>query len=260
MAIDILLKRLRDFGLSEKEARIYMALLELEIATVYQVSRHSGVNRSSAYVVLEALKKKSFVGISNDKTVRRYVAASPDTLLYTAQTTVEKQENIRTGIESIIPELKALYKGTKRKPVIKMFEGPAGIREIFSDLLKDKTTSDLKTYADASKMSKYLPGFEEFDSMRAARGIKMFAINPATNEMRDYANKHKLHKGDQAIIIPKENFNFPVHMGIYGNRVAFISMRGDFGIIIESKDIADSMRNSFDLSWKAVKEFGMVIK
>ena len=92
-------KKLTDFGLSEKEAKIYLALLELEAATVSEAAKNSGINRSSAYVVLEALRKKGIVGISDDKKVRRYLAASPETLLRSAITSAQKQEEIKSGIE-----------------------------------------------------------------------------------------------------------------------------------------------------------------
>ena len=62
---NLIAKQLINFGFSEKEAKIYLALLELEAATVFETAKLSGVNRSSAYVVLEALKKKGFVGISD---------------------------------------------------------------------------------------------------------------------------------------------------------------------------------------------------
>jgi sugar-specific transcriptional regulator TrmB len=107
---EVLLKQLQNFGLSEKEGKIYLALLELEMATVFEVAKVR-INRSSAYVVLEALKKKGLVGISDDKKVRKYIAASPETLLHSAKTAAQKQEALKDGIESIIPELKALYKG-----------------------------------------------------------------------------------------------------------------------------------------------------
>jgi len=54
-------KQLVNFGLSEKEAKIYLALLELEMATVFEVSKQSGINRSSAYVVFGRLKEKRFL-------------------------------------------------------------------------------------------------------------------------------------------------------------------------------------------------------
>ncbi len=87
---EVLLKQLQNFGLSEKEGKIYLALLELEMATVFEVAKQSGINRSSAYVVLEALKKKGLVGISDDKKVRKYIAASPETLLHSAKTAAQK--------------------------------------------------------------------------------------------------------------------------------------------------------------------------
>src|SRR5258705_13289394 len=100
---DHILKQLIAFGLSDKEAKIYLALLELELATVHEVAKQSGINRSSAYVVLESLKRKGFVGISEDKNVRQYVAASPETLLYSAKTAAKKQADLSHGVESIIP-------------------------------------------------------------------------------------------------------------------------------------------------------------
>lgn len=49
---------LKSFGMSQKEAEVYLALLELGSAKVSDVSKQSSVNRSSAYVVLETLKER----------------------------------------------------------------------------------------------------------------------------------------------------------------------------------------------------------
>ncbi len=249
-----------DFGLAEKEAKIYLALLELEVATVHQIAKQSGVNRSSTYVVLDILRRKGFAGISEDKEVRHYVAADPETLLHKAETAVKKQEGARAGIESIIPELKALHKDTRHRPVVKIFEGQAGIKELLYDVFRNNTTSDLKTYSDASKLFKFFPELMEYSKERAALGIKMYAINPATKEVSASFRQNPPPKGDNALFIPVEKFNFPVNMGIYGSKVAFISMEGEFGILIESKEIVEAMRSSFDLSWEEAKRLDREIK
>ncbi len=70
----MLIKDLIEFGLSEKEAKIYIALLELEIATVNEIAKKAGVNRSSTYVTLDGLISKGFVSISDDKNIRHYCA------------------------------------------------------------------------------------------------------------------------------------------------------------------------------------------
>jgi len=64
-------KDLISLGLSEKEARIYIVLLELEVATAHEVAEKSGVNRSSAYVVLEKMKEKGIVGLVETENIQR---------------------------------------------------------------------------------------------------------------------------------------------------------------------------------------------
>lgn len=257
---NILLKQLINFGLSEKEARVYLALLELELATVAETAKQSGINRSSAYVVLEALKKKGLAGTSNDKKVTRYIAASPETLLFSAKAASKKQEDIKTGIESVIPELKALHKATKRRPIVKIFEGENGAREVY---LKTLTSSSkkLRTFANPINIFKRIPDFvEAHDKERGKRGIKMFMINPATKEVLEMYKHIKPVKPFEAMLIPEEKFKFSSDMGIIGDIVTFISPKDNFGIVIESKDIADMLKNSFDLAWEEAKRLDKQVR
>ena len=103
---NVLIKDLIDFGLSEKEAEIYIALLELEVATVQEIAKKTGINRSSSYVVLESLKKKGLVGISEDKSIQQFFASSPEVLLRAASESAKKQSSMLERIENIVPELK----------------------------------------------------------------------------------------------------------------------------------------------------------
>ncbi|MFA5991456.1 MAG: helix-turn-helix domain-containing protein [Candidatus Doudnabacteria bacterium] len=258
--VEALLKQLQNFGLSEKEGKIYLALLELEMATVFEVAKQSGINRSSAYVVLETLKKKGLVGISDDKKVRKYIAASPETLLHSAKTAAQKQEDLKDGIESIIPELKALYKGTGTRPIVKVFEGENGAKEVYQDLFATKT-KELRTFADLVKIFKRIPDFIEIhDKERGRRGIKMFVINPASKEMVGVLQQIKPTEPAEYILIPEGKCKFSSDMGIYGDKVSFISPKDNFGVIIESKDIADMLRNCFDLAWEEAKRLDKKIK
>ena len=54
----LLVTNLIEFGLSDKEARIYLSLLESDTSMVQEIAKNAGVNRSSTYVVLESLKRK----------------------------------------------------------------------------------------------------------------------------------------------------------------------------------------------------------
>ena len=56
------------------------------MASVGEIVKASGLNRSSTYVTLEMLKKKSLVSITGEELVLRYVATSPEVLLRSART------------------------------------------------------------------------------------------------------------------------------------------------------------------------------
>jgi len=257
---DVFLKQLTNFGLSDKEAKIYLTLLEMELATVFEVAKHSGINRSSAYVVLESLKKKGLVGISDDKKVRHYIAASPETLIYSARTAAKKQEDIKSGIEAIIPELKALHKSTKRRPIVKIFEGENGAKEVYLSLFSTNT-KEIRTYANPINIFKRIPDFmQAFDKERVKRGIKMYVINPASKEVLEMYKHVSPGQPVEVVLIRENKFKFSSDMGIYGNKVSFISPQDNFGIIIESQEIADMLKNSFDLAWEEAKRLDKKIK
>lgn len=249
----LLVKQLIEFGLSEKEAKVYLALLELEVAAVSEVSKTANINRSSAYVVLESLKKKGLVGISEDKKVQRYVAVSPDLLLNEAENRARKTEEIKNKISDIVPELKALHKDTKQKPKVKVFEGKQGLINAFEDTLDNKEKIMRVCSSVENIFKKVLPDyFPNYMQRRIKLGIKMYSIHP-DDEIAQKIIK-MIPKFDEPVLIPKEKYQFSADIAIYANKISYMSLeKGGLSIIIESKEIADVMKNVFDLAFKEAK-------
>ena len=71
---------LMDIGLSEKEAAVYLALLELGSDTVQHIAKKSAVNRATTYVILDSLKKKGVVSTVEKGTKTHFQAESPESL------------------------------------------------------------------------------------------------------------------------------------------------------------------------------------
>src|SRR5690606_7777133 len=134
----MLMETLKEFGLSEKEAKTYLALLKLEVATANEIATESGVNRSSTYVILESLKKQRFVAMSDDALVQKYVAASPEMILNMAKNKAKKQKDIEEKIEKALPELKALHKDTKHKPKVYVYTGQEAIKLGFDEIFEEQ--------------------------------------------------------------------------------------------------------------------------
>ena len=86
----MLVENLTKFGLTEKEARVYLTLLETGSSLVSDVAKKSRINRSTSYVLLEALAEKGLVSISEQKNVRLYTPAPPERLIQLLEESVKK--------------------------------------------------------------------------------------------------------------------------------------------------------------------------
>ena len=54
--------------------------------------------------------------------------------------------------------------------------------------------------------------------------------------------------------VPKDRFPFSCEFVIFGDNVGIFALgKNPFGILIESKEIADSARSMFNLMWKSTE-------
>ncbi len=254
------LKTLIEFGLSEKEAKLYISLLELEVAGVNEIARKAGINRSSAYVVIESLKKRGLVSVSVDKLIQEYVAASPDSLLRIAHDVSKKHSETKNKIEQILPELKALYKGTRHRPKVMVYDDQEKINELCLSLNNEPNLQKIRVYEDPEGMYENLSkDFIETDcEMRSKKNIKMVMISPNTQLSKEIMQKYKsFKKSDEISLIPKNKFSYSketVSVTVYEKKVKFYSVKDSFAIIIENDMIAETLKNIFDLAWAESKK------
>ena len=117
---------LMEIGLSEKEARVYLALLQVDSSPIQDIAERTGINRTTVYPVLDSLEKKGLVSETHEGKKVSYVAAPPERL----ETYVERQrvlfEEKAKRLEDIIPQIKSIQREQGERPVVKYFEGRDG--------------------------------------------------------------------------------------------------------------------------------------
>ena len=97
--MDNLITTLTHIGFSEKEARIYLAALELGEGTVQQLARIAGFKRTTLYSLIDKLVKEGFLQQTKRKKKTWYVAASPKHLVRHARESVAKLEDTLETLE-----------------------------------------------------------------------------------------------------------------------------------------------------------------
>jgi sugar-specific transcriptional regulator TrmB len=235
---------LQNLGLNEKEAKVYLACLELGSATVQEVSDKAGVKRTSVYNFLEDMKARGF--ITEVKHGKRILlnAEDPHALL-------KKADEQKKQLEEMLPEFLSIYNLPCEKPKVKFYQGAEGLKRVYEDTLKEGSPIYL--------ISDYEQMFEALDSewmwgyakRRTEKGIKAFSIAKEGVRAQEVKIKDIEQLRETRII---KNVDFETEINIYGNKIALFSFRRPYaGVIIEDRAIAQTLKSMWKIVWNQAK-------
>ncbi len=240
-------KELQQLNFDEKEADVYLALLELGEANIEQIAKKSGVKRTTVYHVIEALKEKGYIEMSKIGKKTLYYALSPKKI-------GEKLEKKKLIFEKIMPGLLSITNDIEKKPKIRYYEGKEGIREIYKDTLRYHnqetlvwTTEDILEYFDVDWLWDY------YVIKRVENKIWQRTIAPDIKYAYELKGLDKKHLRDMRLC-SKEQFPMYVDVTLYGGRyVGIMSFKDGLGLIIESEGIYKTLKSIFEMNWLMLK-------
>ncbi|MFH1047264.1 MAG: helix-turn-helix domain-containing protein [Patescibacteria group bacterium] len=102
---DELVKELQEIGLSDKEAKVYLAALELGSATAQQIAVKAIVNRPTAYVMIESLIHRGLMSRHMHKKKTMLQAAMPHKLFYIVESQIRDLQKKETTVKNIIKKI-----------------------------------------------------------------------------------------------------------------------------------------------------------
>ena len=257
-----LLPHLLSLGLSEKEAKLYLTLLEVGANPVSSIARKAGITRTTAYAALETLKGKGLVSVIEQGGIQQYAPVAAEKLEEYARQQQAKAEENYQKIKKIVPELKSLTGILVMAPKVKYFEGVEGIKTIYKDTIDVlKTLPKNKrvkySYSSAPEVNNELRGFlDNYITLRKKQGIISKGIFPESKRSRTYQRNSKKNLVEARIMDADIQMEFDSEVCIYGDKVAIMSLKPDrlHGVIIESPEIASTQRAIFNLAWRWCRE------
>lgn len=246
----MIVEKLRQFGLSEKEISVYLALISLGSSPVKVISKQSGINRGTVYDILHSLMQAELVATFHqqhkDGKKQYFVAEPPEKIIHALEKRTKDLANLKASFQESLPELKALYEKSGSKPVIKYFEGDSGVRIILQDLLGTVGHLTQKEYcvysaADVrNSLYKVYPNFNK-DRLKAKIKVRVIALGKG-GEFAGLDERKWMSKDHGA----------PAYVLIYGNKVAMISLAQDkepVGVVIEDQSLYETQKMIFEFNW-----------
>ncbi|MDO8668276.1 MAG: helix-turn-helix domain-containing protein [bacterium] len=236
-------KVLENFGLTEKQAKVYLALLQLGMSSVTNIAEKADTKRPTTYLILEELKTMGLASKLSRKDNLVYIPESPEKIL-------EEQTQKQAMIKNKLTELLALYNTKLEKPKVKFFQGEKAVRELYDVILKEKK---IDLYGSISSIEKKLPGLAvAFADLIKKKEITAREILQTDEKSIAYA-KRNLSPNHQIKIINKQNL-FPTDNIIYGNKIAIFSYKAEpSAVVIEDDDVATTYKSMFEIVWNSIK-------
>ena len=234
-------------GFSEKETRVYIAILSLGKGTVSEITKKAGVGRTYGYAILNDFVSKGFVSLSGKEPKIEYFAESPRKVFDYLVKKVEEDKKFLLHFKDRLPDLVKLH-NVEDRPKVRFYEGIEGIKEVYEDTLTAKEPY-IRGFAQYEELHITLPNyFPEYYKRRAARGIFGKGIITDTKEARQRILRNK-EEARETILISKDIFDIKPEIDIYDDKVMIVSWKEELAIQIQSSEIADAMKKIFDLVW-----------
>lgn len=246
---------LSTFGLTEKEIVLYELLLEKGQMLAGDIIRESKLKRATVYQSLYALEKKSLISqIEIDKKIH-FKPEPPTNLLQLANSQLKNYEESHRQLTSVISSLDSKYVLAVEKPVISLFEGAEGLKEIYNDmvLVGKPIYAALTTEEIDPSFLKWVDNVHV--KQRAVRKIPAYVLVAQGEQTEEYISKNQ-QEFRITKLVDKEKYPFKHEIDIYGDKVAFINSRKDqhlLGVVIHHPMIVATMKALFDLAWDGVK-------
>lgn len=247
-----MIDQLQQLGLSEKEAKVYLASLELGLSSVQEIARKAGINRPTAYFQIELLIKKGLISSVVKGKKRYFNAESPEQLTGLLEAQKQEIENKRSDLEKILPELKTIFSLAEEKPKVRFFEGIEGLKAMQTDILKTKI-DDLYEFIPLDDAYKIFP--PELDNHRKKADQKFQKIKRRIIYTSKQGNVLSSVGNKEVSFISHKEFPFDTEIIIYGFKTALFSYGEKLvGVIIENNGIAKSLKSIFNLAWQAAEK------
>lgn len=232
---------LKELGLTDVEARVYLCLLQEGSLKAGLISKILGIHRRSVYDSIDRLRKKGLVSYIKTNNINSYEATGPKRLL----TILEERQK---DLNEILPELEGLRKLTPEKKETLFFRGKASLKTVFNDQLDNVQKGDevcvIGADINVNEVLKYY--FPKFDNERVKKNIKMRMVIDKSAKKDSTLKKVPLTK----IKYSEFNNEDKVSTYIYGNRVSIVKWGEEpTSILIKEQAIADRFKSYFELLW-----------
>ena len=253
MEVQDLVLHIEKLGLSNKEARVYLACLSLEMASVQTIADEAAIKRVTAYVILESLMVLGLVRQSVKGKKTMFAAEDPAQLEILLRRRADELSEQSANLRQMLPKLKAMRSTSKDLPEVKYYTGVESVRGLMDEFFRVSRGAgrEVLSLNNVDELNQFFPEHSvgQSDTNHPLRGMKNrvvytcasgpLPINRSENQVRSLR------------YVPYEKYPVSGNMAIAGDMLVIVTMVGKapIGVKIHNAEMGKAMKVIFEMVW-----------
>lgn len=245
---------LKQAGLTELQAKIYLYLIKHGQSTPSQIATGLNESRTTIYSATQRLEALGIISQKDKGKISAYTPNHPSVLEHLAEQRLRAIARQAKNLEANLPSLINFYNEHQNEPGATTFYGQEGV-----DLVREKvlTTKDKLYFIRSPYDENNKTDPEKLAEHRIARtSANQESENITPSEFINTSNKYaKEHFLLDRTLLPPNEYDSPIEIDIFGDNVAFVNYANNgMSTLIESPEIADAMRQFFLFAKKYIRK------
>lgn len=238
-------KVLREAGLTENEAAVYISLLHSGAASAYRIAEKAGIKPSTTYLTLQNLMTKGLAYSVPRAKKQLFSAKNPREL-------VSELEDRTARTKRVLPEMLALIPSDTPKINVQYYQGLKGVEDALDYGRKHGRTGKeiVGFYASGENTSEdFLELSRKYMARLHKTGTHMRAITPkhaSTDEFIGIAEKLQ----QEMRTVPYKEYSSKVSIEAEEDFVRIILNNWQRALIIDNPELAQTVKQIFEMVWK----------
>ena len=242
-------EQLTSLGLTQGEAKVFLAMIQIGPSRVGKIVEKSGVSQSKIYNVLDRLVLKGLASYNLQDNIKHFQSLEPSRLHEYIQKKEDEIKRQKEGITQLVNDLTKNIYATKRS-TSEIFVGERSLRSAYMTLLSDAKKGDILRYfypyPDAHENAS--PFYSRFYKYQKSKGIVERGIVTI-----DFKNSEHFKEIPKDVKLRYVDFPLPGTIDMLMNKLLIVDWKTITGILITSSEIASIFINYFDSMWRIAK-------
>lgn len=245
-----LMEQLERLDLKGRQAKVYLALLQLGSASAIEIAKYTKLKHPTVYDVLDLLREKQLVCETVSGRRRLFSPEDPARL-------AEIENRRKEALDAILPDLHALYRGGEKRPRVHYYEGAEGGEALRSALLNVKAKEYFYFGAVREMLKLSTPECEaEYVRQRIRRGIWSWSIR---NRAREMPEEEYMRPGEKNLrhvrYFPRAISDNISGLYLFDRTVAIASgLKENYTVFLESEELFILMKSLWQCMWEISEE------